>query len=239
MIEIKESSIADKEWNKRLIESGFGTIYQSKEQGEHHIRQGRIPIYLQFFNEQQIVGQLLVGTVSRFRQNNLKSNFLKKIPTLKKISCYWTYGPIVFDKNFNNEIYFTLANYLKEKKFVASGWQNPLCSYEITNSNINFTTKPWSTFIINLTQSKEEISSLIDKHSGIKNIQRSIKRGVEVEQINDQNFIEYAKLRILESNQMITDSELENKMNWNVNQIIESPIKGPKGNVEYLIYANK
>ena len=32
---------------------------------------------------------------------------------------------------------------------------------------------------------------------------------------------------------------LENKMNWNVNQIIESPIKGPKGNVEYLIYANK
>ena len=32
---------------------------------------------------------------------------------------------------------------------------------------------------------------------------------------------------------------LENIMKWNVNSIIESPIRGPKGNVEYLIYANK
>ena len=31
----------------------------------------------------------------------------------------------------------------------------------------------------------------------------------------------------------------ENIMKWNVNSIIESPIRGPKGNVEYLIYANK
>ena len=31
----------------------------------------------------------------------------------------------------------------------------------------------------------------------------------------------------------------ENKMCWKVNQIIESPIKGPKGNVEYLMYASR
>ena len=32
---------------------------------------------------------------------------------------------------------------------------------------------------------------------------------------------------------------IESKMKWRVNQIIESPIKGTKGNVEYLIYASK
>ncbi|MFP6779845.1 MAG: TlyA family RNA methyltransferase [Alphaproteobacteria bacterium] len=34
-------------------------------------------------------------------------------------------------------------------------------------------------------------------------------------------------------------SWMENKMCWKVNQIIESPIKGAKGNIEYLIYASK
>lgn len=32
---------------------------------------------------------------------------------------------------------------------------------------------------------------------------------------------------------------LENSMNWKVTGIIESPIKGPKGNIEYLIYAHR
>ena len=34
-------------------------------------------------------------------------------------------------------------------------------------------------------------------------------------------------------------SWMENKMYWKVNQIIESPIKGAKGNIEYLMYASK
>ena len=32
---------------------------------------------------------------------------------------------------------------------------------------------------------------------------------------------------------------LEITMKWNVHSIIESPIRGAKGNIEYLIYANK
>ena len=32
---------------------------------------------------------------------------------------------------------------------------------------------------------------------------------------------------------------IEDKMSWKVIQIIKSPIKGPKGNVEYLLYASK
>ena len=32
---------------------------------------------------------------------------------------------------------------------------------------------------------------------------------------------------------------LENSMNWKVTDIIESPIKGRKGNIEYLIYAHR
>ena len=32
---------------------------------------------------------------------------------------------------------------------------------------------------------------------------------------------------------------IEHQIKWKVHQIIESPIKGPKGNIEYLIYASK
>ena len=32
---------------------------------------------------------------------------------------------------------------------------------------------------------------------------------------------------------------IEDKMSWKVIQIIKSPITGPKGNVEYLLYASK
>ena len=32
---------------------------------------------------------------------------------------------------------------------------------------------------------------------------------------------------------------LESKMNWKVMNVIESPIKGAKGNIEYFIYAKK
>ena len=32
---------------------------------------------------------------------------------------------------------------------------------------------------------------------------------------------------------------VQDKMRWKVNEIIQSPIKGPKGNIEYLIHASK
>lgn len=214
MIKIIESSKADANWNARLIESNLGTIYQSKEYAEHHIRQGRIPFFLQFLKDELIVGQLLIGTFPRFRKTTIKSKILKNIFILKQTSCYWTYGPIIFNKNFSYEIYQAIAKFLKEKKFLASGWQNPLCINGINNPDPNFQLKPWSTFIIDLTQSKEQIFNSITKHSGQKNIKRSINRGVKVEQITDKNFQQYAKLRILEQNLDITNSELENRTNW-------------------------
>ena len=213
-MKIKELSEADPDWDNRLIESNLGTVYQSKEYGEHHLRQGSTPIFLQFFEDNSIKGQLLLGTFSRFQKTDIKSKILKKMPTLKQMSCYWTYGPTIFDNNFSEKIYDALAKFLKEKKFLASGWQHPLCAKGIDASNSNFKLKPWSTFIIDLSQTKEKIFQSIENHSGRKNIRRSIKRGVEIEQIDDHNFNEYAKLRILQANQKITDEELEKRQDW-------------------------
>ena len=100
MIKIKESTYADEAWNTRLIESNLATVYQSQEYALHHLHEGRTPHFLQFIDDKSIKAQLLVGTRKRFKENNVRSKILKNFPVLKQIYCYWTYGPIIFDKEY-------------------------------------------------------------------------------------------------------------------------------------------
>ncbi len=214
MIKIKESTYADEAWNTRLIESNLATVYQSQEYAEHHLHEGRRPYFLQFFDDQSIKAQLLVGTDKRFSNNTIKSKILKNISALKQIYCYWTYGPVIFDKEYSDEIYLALGKFLKEKKFVASGWQNPFCTSGLDNIGNCFQLQPWSTFIIDLTLPKQKLFDLIDSHSGRKNIRRSQDRGVMVQQITEENFHQYAELRALEQNVNLTNDELEDRIEW-------------------------
>jgi lipid II:glycine glycyltransferase (peptidoglycan interpeptide bridge formation enzyme) len=214
VITIKESNQADEDWNTRLVQSKLATVYQSQEYAEHILHEGRKPHFLQFLDDKSIKGQLLVQTTKRFRNNTIKSKILKNISAIKQVYCYWAYGPIIFDKKFSHEIYSTLGKFLKEKKFVASGWQNPLCTNGIKDPDDYFQLKPWSTFIIDLTQTKQKIFDSIDNHSGRKNIRRSLARGVIVEPIDDDNYRKYAELRALEQNLNLTSDELEDRIEW-------------------------
>src|SRR3989344_468887 len=147
MITIEVSDESDKNWNSRLLESGFGTIYQTKEMKVNFENHKFNPKFLKFINEQgDVVGQLLHYETSRF-DKGIKSKILSTI--YKKLLCKWSYGPIVF---------------------------NP---------------KKWSTFLIDLNNSTDSLYKNIDKHNGRKNIERSIKRGVTVEEINETSLIDY------------------------------------------------
>ena len=59
----------------------------------------------------------------------------------------------------------------------------------------NFNTKKWGTFMIDLSNSKEQLYQNIQKHSGRKNIERSRKRGVKIEEITETNLEDYFILR--------------------------------------------
>ncbi len=195
MITIQESSSSDKKWNDRLIDSGFGTIYQTKENAYFSDNGNDKPFILFLDNSGKIIGQILLNKYPRFEnRTNMKAKILKNIPMFKKSMYIWTYGPIHFDQKNSSNMYLKMNQFLKNKKSLVSGWQHPFCVEGISEMSSNFKLKKWSTLIIDLKKTKEEIYKGIDRHSGRKNIERSIERGVIVEEINENNLEQYAEL---------------------------------------------
>jgi lipid II:glycine glycyltransferase (peptidoglycan interpeptide bridge formation enzyme) len=185
----------DSNWNKRLLDSGLGTIYQTKEWASIITNLGWEPIFLKFIDQKgQIVAQLLVTTISRLDKKITVKNILKKIPGLKKMVYKWTYGPIVFNSEFHSDIYSSLGDFLLSKNCKVAGSQHPLCSDGVSILKKKFQLEMWSTFLIDLHKTKDELYDNINKHSGRKNIERSINRGVVVEEITEKSLVEYNDL---------------------------------------------
>jgi len=196
MISIKLEQKPDKDWNNRLLSSGMGNHNQTMERGTHFERNGQIPYYLKFIgSDEEIVGQLLLAKSSRFDNKGRKRSILKKIPKLKQNLYFWIYGPIIFDPSASFGIYSALGKFLLEEKCKVFGSTNPQVHNEFSALGKKFKLEEWSTYIIDLKQSKQDIYKNIEKHSGRKNIERSEKKGVIVEEIDDDSLFEYCKLR--------------------------------------------
>ena len=193
MITMEKSDKADTNWNTRLCNSGFGTIYQSKEYGRVS-KESNKP-FLKFVNENgNIVAQLVLNGYSKFENRiGMKAQILKRMPRLKKNFFQWSYGPIIFDTNYSDSVYSALGNFLLSKNAIIPGWQHAMCTDGISGLRNKFYLRKWSTYIIDLSKNKDEIYQNISKHSGRKNIDRSIRRGVEIEEIDDDNLQEYAE----------------------------------------------
>jgi hypothetical protein len=215
LISVEIDTKPDKNWNKRLLESGYGNIYQTEERASLLATENVPNYFLKFIDSQgNIVGQLLVSIRTRFKGNSFRTKLFKSTPGIKQSACEWSYGPVIFNSNFDSEIYLSLKDFLKSKRFVVNGWTHPLISTNLEILKKHFQIKPWGTFLINLEQPIDELYKNLDKHSCRKNIERSIKRGVIVEQMTDESLSDYYDL----INEMRVESGRE------------------KGDFEYLVY---
>lgn len=212
MITLEIDEKPDTDWNNRLLNSEGGNIYQTKEYGIHLIRMGQTPYFVKFINGKgNIIGQLLLGSIARFKKKGNKGKLLNKFPGVAKEIYRWTYGPVIFNNKFNNEIFFELNKLIKLKKCLIHGKTNPFFSIDAKSLEKNFQIKKWKTHLINLQDDKETLYHNIDKHSGRKNIERSIKRGVCIEEITEKNIPEYVKLRndtVTEETNKVTEQEM-------------------------------
>lgn len=196
MITLEINENPDKYWNDRLLNSIGGNIYQTKEFAVHLQRQGQKPLFIKFINEKgKIISQLLINNHPRFRNKGAKGKLLNKLPGISKDVFSWTYGPVFFDEIYQNDVYSELGKFLISKKCTVLGKTNPIFSGDTRTLKKNFQLVEWATFLIDLRIGKESIIANIDKHSGKKNIERSIKRGVTVEEINKKNISEYVFLK--------------------------------------------
>src|SRR3989304_3554385 len=121
MITIDISEKPDSDWNKRLENSPLGTIYQTKEYALLIKSQLKSkPIYLKFFdNKGSILGQLLLFQTFRGRKKLAKFfgrgklfSSLTKISKILPQEVFWTYGPVIFDTQNNNEIMKTIGTFI-------------------------------------------------------------------------------------------------------------------------------
>jgi hypothetical protein len=206
MISIEVNEKADNDWNKRLTQSSFGTTAQIKEMEFQINKNGDTPLFLKFIDSKgKIIGQLLISETTRFQDNyNKEKNFRNKIgrfsgilrlANVKPKIYRWSYGPVVFEPKNCLGVYEALKNFLlSDSSHQVLGWQNPLVSDGISTLEKNFSLIKWSTFMIDLSKPKNELFNNIDKDSGRKNIRRAEKRGIVVEEINENNLYDYFTL---------------------------------------------
>jgi len=201
-ISLKISVKPDSNWNKRLEDSNLGTIYQSAEVSQHFRNVKQKPLFLKFIDTKgSIVAQILIRESSYSNKGSIKQKFVRKLRSQQL--CQWSYGPVIFDENLKFEIYEQLGNFLVEKNYRVSGSEHPLCSSGVEKLQKKFSLIEWATFLIDLEKPLEELYQNISKHNGRNNIERSEKRGVIIEEINEKSLRNYYEMK----NQTKIDSD--------------------------------
>lgn len=189
-LEIK--NLPDEHWDDRLSTSKYGTYYQSKQYAiSRNQILGHIPKFLVFLSSGKIIGQLLyfqnkfglAYLKNIFGEGQIYSMFKKLTPSTKQI--LWSYGPVIFDDNYKDEIMKELGLFLEAKKFSFHGHTHPMQKLKF-ESSFKFKTIDRGTFIIDLKNDLNTIFKNTNKKSVQKNIKRAEERGIVVKKIESK-----------------------------------------------------
>ena len=189
MISIESSDKPDSNWNKRLLESNTGTIYQTPELASYYeTLVNWHPKFLKILNSKgKIVGQILLLIYPRFRKKGKLGKLLEKVPQSKNMICRWTYGPVIFDTEYNNRIRDILVSFLIKQRYLVIGSEHPLMSGFFSGIKSPLKTQKWGTFLIDLSLEQEKLWYNAQKHSARKNVERALKKNVYIKKLNNSN----------------------------------------------------
>ena len=191
MITVEENLEPDKNWNNRLLQAEIGPMVQTTQMSISYKIEGGTPKFLTFNDSNgNILGQLMLGVMPRFT-NSSSHKILKKLPGIEKSTYYWVQGPIIFQSEYTRDVFTSLLNYLLSKKSRVYGSTFPLCDFQKNFISKDFQIQEWATSMIDLKKPIDELFSNISKHSGQKNIQRAEKRGITIEEIDENNLYDY------------------------------------------------
>lgn len=174
-----------KRWNEFLQEIPQGNIMNTLEYGKYSRLEDFTPKYCRILDENDKIVLQVILYEYQYESTKIPkqlSKFFKK----NDIRYRWNYGPSSQSNEATNE-FFTFLKKTKKKFF---GTTHPLSTIQ----DIPFKKEHWATFLINLKNSKEEIYKKIDKHSGRKNIERAIKRKVEIIEMTKKDLPEYVNI---------------------------------------------
>ena len=195
MFTIDFQETPDSKWNERLLSSELGSVYQTKNFADAQMLIGGKPNYITILNSSgKIVGQLLILSYGKFQNKGTFGKILGKIPGSKSQNYIWVYGPVIFDFENPSEIKNSLKNFLVSKNWKLQGSNHPLSNEFLSDIGKPFKIKEKSTFLINLSQTKDDIWKKMDNNSVRKNIRRSEERGVTIKKMSKSDFSLYLKI---------------------------------------------
>jgi len=214
MISLEVTDKPDKNWDNRLLQTFQGTVYQTQECANAAKLLGNEPLFLKFLNNKgKIVGQLMIISHKRFEKKGKVGKILRKIPIIKNTIFRWTYGPVIFDDNFLDDICNELSKFLISKKVIVIGSEPALSDGILSTMGKPFVIKNWSTFLVDLTLDLKTLWEKMDKHSARKNIERSKKRGIIIKEMNKSDLKTYRKMGF-EIGKINQESSLHTAEKW-------------------------
>jgi len=174
------------DWKEFLLKSDTGTIQNTAEYAEYAEKwHGWKP---QFFRLLDSKGNVTLQNLLFEYNRNLRRipfpirNMVRQFYKMLR----WNYGPVTTTQD--SLIFF--FDYIRTIKRQIYGITHPFSILpEIKLEKVR-----WATFLIDLRKTKEELYDSLEKNSARKNIERSIKRNVTIEEITAKSVDEYYTL---------------------------------------------
>jgi len=192
----------DKNWNERVLKSINSNFQQTAEYANYiQKRFSYRPIYVKFFDSEELVSQLILFEHSRINQFLRNNHFLIKfsdkfynnlVPNQNTYT--WSYGPILFKSELSDKIYQEFFVFLSKSKKKYRGSFHPLNQSQKKFSEDEYT-KSLGTFIIDFSKGKDEIWNNVNYKHAQKNIKKAQDKKLSVTEIkNKEDFDIYYKM---------------------------------------------
>lgn len=189
-IELRLEKECPSYWNTRLLKSPMGNIFNTYEYSQYAKRRlGWQPSFLSMIGKSgEIVAQVVLFEYARNKLNKKVPFSVAKIAAMISKTIKWTYGPVIFS-NEEQQVVYEFISFVQSKANRLDGSIHPFFKGTLNVDKIRM--EKWSTFLIDLQQTKGSIISGFDKHSAKKNIERAEERGVQINEITENNISQY------------------------------------------------
>ncbi len=206
------NSVDENEWNRTLTMSKDSSIYQTTFWAQIYKNSyDSVPVFVSIRDSKSnLVGQLtsLIHKKMLWAHSHPISRFIGQGLNLNSILT-WQYGPIIHDeenkKNILDRILFSLKQVAKENNIaMIRGSTSPYLegNQKMLNSsfkNQNYSSQPWSTYLVNLKQNEEEFFQQLDKKTRY-DIRKSEEKDLVFEETNNVDTIHELLMLKAESN---------------------------------------
>jgi hypothetical protein len=177
------------DWNTQILKSPMGSIFNTFEYSQYAQRRlGWQPSFLYMMGKSgEIAAQVVIFEYARNRLKKVPRSFSKIVSMVSK-TIKWIYGPVIFS-NEEQQIVAEFLLFVQSKANRLDGSIHPFFNGSVNMEKTRI--EKWSTFLIDLQQTKNSIISGFDKHSAKKNIERAEERGVQISEIKENNISQY------------------------------------------------